>query len=108
MKTLVQIAAVLLALSSQGALLHAEARADGDEQEQTRVVYFKITGMVTENCPVLVREAVRRIDGVKSVHASLETKTVEVEYVEGKTSPEAIRKVIKDQTGFDAEIERVE
>ncbi|MFW5875398.1 MAG: heavy-metal-associated domain-containing protein [Myxococcota bacterium] len=108
MKKLIPIALVLFAISTQGALDAAPAQAGASEQADTKVVVFKITGMVTDNCPVLVKEAVGRIDGVKRVDASLKTKSVRVEYIEGRTSPEAIRKVIKDQTGFDAEIERKE
>lgn len=64
--------------------------------------------LTPDSCPVLVEEAVRRIDGVNRVRASAEDKSVEVEYVVERTSPEAIRRVIEDQTGFDAEIDRVE
>ncbi|MFW6052130.1 MAG: heavy-metal-associated domain-containing protein [Myxococcota bacterium] len=106
MKTLIPIGWLLLALSIPAAMDVPEAHADG-ETERTRVVRFKISGMVTDNCPVLVKEAVRRIDGVKNVRASLETKRVDVTYVQGRTSPEAIRKVIEDKTGFDAEVEHV-
>lgn len=104
MKTLIPMALLLLlATAAQGVLAAGQAQAD-----DTRVVHFEITGMVSDSCPVLVEEAVSRIDGVNRVDASLEDRSVEVEYVVGRTSPEAIRRVIKDQTGFDAEIDRVE
>lgn len=107
MKTIIPIALVLLAIGAHGAL-HASRAAADDSDAQTRVVYFDINGMVTDSCPVLVEEAVSRIDGVNRVDASAEDASVEVEYVVGRTSPEAIRRVIEDQTGFDAEIDRVE
>jgi copper chaperone CopZ len=94
---------LLLAMCISPALRATHAHAD---DTKTRVVLFQIDGMVTDSCPALVKQAVRRIDGVQRVEASAKTKTVRVEYVEGRTSPEAIRKVIKDQTGFDARVKR--
>lgn len=79
------------------------ARAD-ETRAETRVARFRIPGMVTPSCPVLVRSAVRRIAGVTRVDASLETRSAEVEYIAGRTSPEAIGKVIKDKVGLDAEL----
>jgi copper chaperone CopZ len=108
MKRLIPIALMLLAFTTHGALDAAPAHADDLKKAQTSVVHFEITGMVTDNCPVLVEQAVRRIDGVERVKANAKTKAVVVEYVPGKTSPEAIRKVIKDQTGFNAKIKRTE
>jgi copper chaperone CopZ len=84
----------------------SQTRADDPSQEKTRTVQFEIRGMVTDSCPALVKQAVQRIDGVQRVRANAKTKLVEVDYVVGRTSPEAIRKVIKDRTGFDARVKR--
>jgi mercuric ion binding protein len=77
-----------------------------DPAPETRVVTFAISGMITRSCPVLVESAVRRIDGVEEVQASFERRNAVVRYVVGRTSPEAIARIIADRTGFRAEIER--
>jgi copper chaperone CopZ len=71
---------------------------------QTRVVRFRISGMLTPNCPKLVEAAARRVPGVTRVDASLESRSATVEYREGRTTPEKIRSVIVDQTGFQVEV----
>ena len=69
---------------------------------KTRVVTLAITGMVTPNCPVLVKTAVGQMKGIKSVEADLESKSARVEYDEAVTNPQKILEVIKDKTGFGA------
>lgn len=69
---------------------------------KTRVATFAITGMVTPNCPVLVKTAVGQMKGIKSVEADLESKSARVEYDEAVTNPQKILEVIKDKTGFSA------
>lgn len=65
-------------------------------------VRFAIVGIVTKNCPVLVKTALRKVNGILGVDASLESKTVEVTYLEDQTSPAAIQALIKDQVGFES------
>lgn len=89
------------------ATLHVAA-AHADDEAKTRTVTFDVVGMVSDACPVLVKQALRRVDGVKRVDASAKTKTVQVEYLPSRTSPKAIQKVIKDKTGFDAKVRRSE
>lgn len=103
MKNLFASALVLLVLCASPALDTATARAE-DVPAANQVARFKILGMVTKNCPVLVKAAVSRIPGVKRVSANLETKTAEVEYAPGETSPAVIVKVIKQKVGFDAQL----
>lgn len=67
-----------------------------------RETRFAIQGMVTPNCPALVKRAAAKIPGVKRASASLDDKSATIEWLEGSTTPTAIAKVIKDQTGFDA------
>lgn len=70
---------------------------------KTRVARFLIKGFVSKNCPVLVKAALERVDGVQHVEASFETKTVSVRYDEGVTTPAKIQAIIKDRTGFSAD-----
>ena len=76
----------------------------GDQQTETRTVTFRIGGMITPSCPVLVETAARSVDGVTDADASLERRTARVRYIAGRTSPERIRAVIHDATGFEVEI----
>lgn len=69
---------------------------------KTGMATFAITGMVTPNCPVLVKTAVGQIKGIKSVEADLESKSARVEYDEAVTNPQKMIEVIKDKTGFSA------
>lgn len=69
---------------------------------RTVLATFAITGMATPSCPVLVKTAVGKIKGVKSVEADLESRSARVEYDESVTSPQEILEVIRDQTGFGA------
>lgn len=69
-----------------------------------RTTRLAIKGMVTPNCPVLVKAALGKVEGVKRVQASLETKDAQIEYLEGVTSPEAMQRVLKDKVGFDSDI----
>jgi copper chaperone CopZ len=101
MKTLTLALLLSLPLAASAALQPDAARA---EAPALRSVTLEITGMVTKNCPVLVKQAVSRIEGVVAVEASLETKTAQVRFDPSKTSPEQIRRVIKDRVGFDAKV----
>jgi len=101
MKTLTLALLLSLPLAGSAALRPAAARAQAPALSS---VTLEITGMVTRNCPVLVKKAVSKIDGVVAVEASLETKTAEVRFDPAKTSPEQIRRVIKDRVGFDAKV----
>jgi mercuric ion binding protein len=66
----------------------------------TKVVSLSVNGMMTRTCPTLLKSAVRKIDGVKHVDASLETKSATIEYDETKTSLDEIQKTIKSKVGF--------
>lgn len=95
--------ALLLAPVALVAAFPAAAEA-GDEETETRTVTFRIGGMVTPNCPVLVESAARSVDGVTGVDASLERRTARVRYIPSRTTPERIQAVIRDATGFEVEI----
>ena len=93
------LVAAIPALSSHPATA-SEAVSLADTK--TSVARFLIAGFVSRNCPVLVKAALKRLEGVRHVDASFETKTVSVRYVEGVTTPAEIEAVIKDRTGFTA------
>ena len=92
------------ALSCEAPLALPDRSASASEAATTVTVHFTIKGMVTRACPTLIKAAVSRIPGVVRVEADLKAKTATVEYREGSTTPEHIQSVIKDRTGFDAEL----
>lgn len=74
-----------------------------DEAKST-VAKFRIPGMSAPNCPVIIKAAVSRIKGVTRVEADLETKSAIVEFTAGSTTVAAIQAVIKERTGYEAEL----
>jgi len=98
MKTWTLIASLL---TLPVATLHATTAHAEDAAPSSVSVTFDVVGMVTKNCPTLLKAAVSRIDGVEAVEASLQTKSATVTYRPAKTNPEAIRRIIEDRTGFD-------
>jgi copper chaperone CopZ len=47
-----------------------------------------------------VTRAAKNVEGVKTCKADRKARTAEVTYAPSKTTPEAIAKVISDETGF--------
>jgi copper chaperone CopZ len=62
---------------------------------------ISVDGLSCVACEIPVRHALRRIDGVKSVHVSAATKTATVEYEQAKTNPEQLVAAI-NSTGYRA------
>ena len=57
---------------------------------KTAKTVISIEGMMCNNCKRHVEEALKAVKGVKKVDVSIENKCAEIEYAEGKTSPEAL------------------
>jgi copper chaperone CopZ len=60
-----------------------------------------VEGMSCATCEIPVRHALKRIDGVKSAHVSVATKTATVDYEPAKTNPEQLVAAI-NSTGYRA------
>lgn len=58
-------------------------------------ITLTVTGMKCGGCETAVKDALATLAGVASVHASHKENQVVVEYDEGQTDPEAIKKTIK-------------
>lgn len=69
-----------------------------------RQVTLQINGMTSPTCPVLLKSAVSKIQGVKRVDASLESHSATIEYDEHQTNLAQIRDAIEFQAGFGTEI----
>jgi copper chaperone CopZ len=60
-----------------------------------------VGGMSCATCEIAVRHAIKRIDGVKSAHVSVATKTATVDYEAAKTNPKQLVAAI-NSTGYRA------
>jgi copper chaperone CopZ len=92
-----------MVLSLLLALPLAPARADG-APTQTSTSVLRIDEMSTPACPVLVKAAVRKLDGIVKVEVSLDTHTATVNYDASKTTLAEIQRAIKQDVGFDAKV----
>ncbi len=75
---MIRLATVCLAT-----LLAASTAANAAERRVTLVV----PGMDCPSCPFIVKTALKRVDGVKSVRTSIEKRTAVVVYEDTKTTP---------------------
>jgi copper chaperone CopZ len=99
--------ALNLALVAVLAATVAQARAQAAPSPASSQTVLRIDGISTPACPGLVKSAVRRLAGILKVDASLEHRSATVEFDAGKTSVEEIRRVIKQDVGFDSEVRTV-
>jgi len=61
-----------------------------------KTIKIKTTGMHCESCERLVRESVSELQGINMVKANHKKALVEVSFDETKTTPDNIKKAIKD------------
>jgi mercuric ion transport protein len=66
-------------------------------------VVIPVEGMTCATCEIVVRHALRRIEGVKSVDVSAATKTATVDYEPMKANPEKLVETI-NSTGYHASL----
>lgn len=79
------------------------ASAPAVSGESDRTVVLEIEKMTCATCPITVRKAMQRIDGVKSVDVDYERKLATVVFDEDRTTPEAISQASTD-VGFPATV----
>jgi len=87
---------VCLALLAGSHLVSAEPK--------TKVATLSVSGMMTPSCPVLLKAAVKKVDGVTRVEASLAKKTAWVTFHPGTTNPAAIIATIEQKTPYKAQL----
>lgn len=93
MKHIVNIFALVLVFAFSG---FGNVYAEGT----TKTVFLSVEGMTSNACPVILRSAVKHLDGVKRVDASLEGHSANVEFDEKLVSIEKIQETIEYQAGF--------
>jgi mercuric ion binding protein len=95
MKKLMIIGA-LAALAGLGAIvtlapLQSAAQAQAQAaQAQLRTASFAVDNMTCATCPITVRTAMSRVDGVRSVEVDFASKRATVSYDPARATPEAI------------------
>lgn len=72
--------------------------------ESGQVCVLKVSGMACGACAARVEKIAQNIAGVKVAKVSQPKGTAEITYDRAKTTPEAIAKLIKDKSGFKAEV----
>src|SRR6266545_4757407 len=70
--------------------------------ELSRAV-IPVEGMSCVTCEIAVRHALKRVDGVKSAHVSVVTRSATVDFEPGKTNPEQLVAAI-NSTGYRASL----
>lgn len=63
---------------------------------EVKTVTLDVQNMTCNFCPITVRKALKKIDGVVSAKADLESKTATVTYDPDKTNIEALTKATAD------------
>ena len=79
------------------------ASAPAVPSETDRTVVLDIEKMTCATCPIIVRKAMQRVDGVKSADVDYESKLATVVFDEIRTTPEAISQASTD-VGFPATV----
>jgi copper chaperone CopZ len=104
------ISLFLLALAGNAA--HRGAHAANVEPQSSAkhdaTVHLAVQGMLTANCPVLLRKALKGVNGIHAVRASLKEKSAEVQFDRRRINVETIQSIIKDRVGFDTTVKKVE
>ncbi len=66
-------------------------------------VSLKVTGMTCDHCRGRVEDATKAVPGVYGVYVDLAEGFAEIDFEDGKTTPEALVAVVKS-AGYEAEI----
>jgi copper chaperone CopZ len=109
MLTLLIATAIVLGFGSLNISRYVFGSAPVSAQTQTQLanglnqIVIPVEGMSCATCEIAVRHALKRIDGVKSAHVSVATKTATVDYEPGKTNPEQLVVAI-NSTGYRASL----
>lgn len=99
-----KILVLVVVLSTSGAVPLFAQTPSTATQAAPKVCTLKVTGMTCAGCEAAVKIAVKRIVGVSAVTVSYDKALAQVTYDPAKTTPEAIAKIIKEKTGYKAEV----
>lgn len=89
----------LVAMVALAAALSAPAFA------ATKMVTLSVSNMTCAACPITVRKALSRVEGVQAAEVSYEKKEAVVTYDDAKTNIEALTKAT-DGAGYPSEVKK--
>lgn len=92
------LSAAFLGLSTAAAPEAAISSATGQTEQEThrRTVVFEVGNMTCVTCPIAVKAAMNRVDGVEHVEIDNETKEASVTFDPRRTSSGAIAQASTD------------
>ena len=96
-----RVIVILGMLIAVGAVISTTGRK---ASASTKVCTLKVEGLTCATCEPPVKKAVSTLAGVSDAKVSYETGSADVTYDPTKTTPEAIAKVINEQTRFRAAV----
>jgi len=92
-----------LALAGGLAVAGAQNAPDASVEVEQATARFTIGNMTCATCPIAVRKAMMRVEGVKSVDIDYAARTAEVVYDTAAATPEAIAAASTD-VGYPASV----
>lgn len=72
-----------------------------------RTVVLDVPGMTCQFCPITIRKALEKVDGVIDAQASFDTKTATVVFDPSRTDPQALMRATAN-AGYPATIKELE
>lgn len=83
--------AALVGVGAVATLVPLQSAAQAQAQQaQVRTASFAVDNMTCAACPITVRTAMSRVDGVRSVEVDFDAKRATVTYDPARATPEAI------------------
>jgi copper chaperone CopZ len=94
---------ILIALTTLTASLSLAQETKTQLTNGLNHIVIPVEGMSCVSCAIAVRHALKRVDGVKSAHVSVATKSATIDYEAAKTNPEQLVSAI-NSTGYRASL----
>lgn len=102
-KNVNKLIGILIQLAIVTSIFTIVYTSSAEEIVTTQKVTFKVNGMTCKICPLTIKTALKRLDGVVNTEVSYEDKKATVVYEEDKVSEIDMVEVIK-KAGFEAKV----
>jgi mercuric ion binding protein len=96
------VSVFILAAGLAIALIGFNTSTLSKESTNTREVTFKVDGMTCRMCPLTIKTALKRLDGLVDANVSYENKEAKVRYEERKVTVDEIIKAIENAGNYRA------
>ncbi|MDP3990929.1 MAG: HAD-IC family P-type ATPase, partial [Candidatus Nealsonbacteria bacterium] len=80
---------------------------EGKESDKKQFTSFKVVGMDSPHCAMIVEKAIKTLPGIEKVEVNYNNARVKALFDSGKTNPDQIKKVVED-SGYEAILETSE